>query len=1770
MNAQDSTSNGMPDDPTPEDHTPNDLWELHYGLLDEATEAALRERIATDEQLAADFENVKQQCDLLAEAARLEAPPVELKTPPADLAESIQQAATEEPSGTATSTTRSKPSPQRQSRKTWARPLNALVLAVAGVLVAVTGYSYFGAGGLFQPQNFKAQVEDLRDTQLRLVVAGPAELAPDAENTFHVTTTAVDGQPRQAPVKYRVVNGEGDIVVAGQTATDVHGVAFIRLPRGEVLGRGELKVETPGNAGEFTAPLKVKEVQRITHLSLDKTIYRPGETVLYRSLTLSRGGLRDSRELQVAYEVLGPNGAPISGSQLSGYTQRGVGNGVFNIQPNLPGGSYTLVVRSPQKEFEEQKKSFVVQKYRAPRLKKELEFTRDSYQPGDTVMADFAATRAEGGPAANAKLTIQAIVDGAPVALKQSAATTGANGAYQVQFDLPAEIENGVATLAVTVDDGGARETISKQVPINTGKYSVDFYPEGGEIVNGLNNRIYFHAYDPQNKPVHIEGTVVDRDGQAIAEVKTTHEGRGHFTVRPRKKQQYTLVVKQDDEEKRFDLPAPGEDQFLTLNTGAGIFEAGQPLLFTLQSKRDDAPIAVSATCRGVSIGRVSHIMTKNKPTLLKLPLPVNVAGVVRVTVYDYSVKPPKPIAERLVFRRPSQRLSITTSDVKEAYAPGDKVSVSVTVRNEQNQPQPSAVLGVAVVDDSVLNLADDKTAGMQTYFLLTSQIEKAEDLEDANFFLGPKPEAAAALDMLLGTQGWRKFVEKPAADVKAAGEDAGKGKLLAAAAGDSDAPALYDNLPEVQRGYLAGVSSLAMQRQADIRRLGLVCLAAGAGLILMLVILAIFKLSAGVRYWAPALAAATLVLAVGAWWTSAEVKTNGEVALAGFRSNLEPDVVSHSTAAELFASVEPNSGYDDFGIAHRWAGRRREFNEFDKLNLGDEIWLGAKVDHFYFDNRFGAGLDPVKLKRFDANDDIVAFAVKDLDFADHDFIPQLRNGRLFGEVEFAKRIAPVRQLMLFEDFERVAPQRYANPQGLTAIESAMKLSAARGDMNRLMQLSKLYEKAYDKLKLPVRQYAHKFKPGDDPAVRSDFTETVYWNPLLITDEKGQAKFEFELSAAVTSFNLKAAAHGNGRLGESSTQIVSRIPFSIEPKMPLELTAGDTVDLPVAVSNDSGGKLDIELAMEHSGLLTSENPSQAFALEAAKRDRRFFRLKAGNNPGEAFVELTGKGGKLSDAIRREVTIMPAGFPVEQSLAGRLKGQREILLRLPQSWTPGSLEASLSVYPSSLSQLQQGVEAILREPHGCFEQTSSSNYPNILALQYMQQHNIAAPEATRRAKELLKKGYEKLIGFESPKHGYEWFGGDPGHEALTAYGLMEFRDMSEVWDVDQKMVDRTAAWLLSRRDGDGGFLRNKRALDSFGGAPEEITNAYIVWALTESGRTDVDKELKATLKAASNSKDPYLIALAAGAALNIKKHAAAGNELLKKLAGLQEEDGHLTGTNGSITRSGGHSLTVETTALAALAWLKNEDFAENSDLAVQWLVDSRQGNGGFGSTQATVLALKALVEFADQNRRTTAAGEIVIRREGKVIDRRKFAEGEKGAIVMTGFVESLKPGDNDLSLSITGDNNLPFSLGVKYRTLKPANSDECPVRLTNTLAAGRVAAGETVMLDIELENITEKGQPMTTAITGIPAGLEANSKQLDELVEKGEIDYYELHGREIAFYWRSLAPKAKKTFSLPLVAEIPGSYTAPASRAYLYYTAEFKQWADPLEVTVERE
>lgn len=709
----------------------------------------------------------------------------------------------------------------------------------------------------------------------------------------------------------------------------------------------------------------------------------------------------------------------------------------------------------------------------------------------------------------------------------------------------------------------------------------------------------------------------------------------------------------------------------------------------------------------------------------------------------------------------------------------------------------------------------------------------------------------------------------------------------------------------------------------------------------------------------------------------------------------------------------------------------------------------------------------------------------------------------------------------------------------------------------------------------PVRVFPVPQYPANYSGPRTDFRETIYWNGNVKTSESGAADVSFVTSDAVTSFRATVeGVSAGGLLGTGAAVIQNKLPMTLDVHLPTEVTSGDLIRLPVTVANETDHDLDAQLAASFGKAFTLEqDPLKGGKLHLAAGEKKslYYPLRVVATDGEGNVDIALDARGLEDKLHKAIRVVPMGFPFEVSASGTASAGKVSRHELALDGAmPGSISATVTMYPSPLASMTQGMAAMIREPGGCFEQTSSTNYPNIMILGYLQANDAADPALIASATQKLDHGYKLLTGYETPEKGYEWFGKNPGHEALTAYGLMEFADMGKVYDVDKTMVERTAKWLDGRRDGKGGFKRSTEALDSFGRASETTTNAYIMWALAQAKRTaGMDKELAAQKELGGSTSDPYLLALASNT--NLITSPAEGKAMVKRLAAMQGKDGSFPGAKESITMSGGESLAIETTALATIAMLNANDGAYEGNVraAVDWLNGKRGGYGEWGNTQATILGLKALTAYAEHSRVMQAAGTATLIVNGKEAGTIAFDKGRKEALVWDNVAKLLTPGKNVLELRVDGGATLPYTMTVDYRSARPQSSANAKVSLATSIAKSNLKMGDGVKLHAHVENKTQNGVPMTLARVGIPGGLVYQTWQLKELKDKGLIDFYETRPREVVLYWRALAPSAKKDVDLDLLAQVAGSYEAPASSAYLYYTAEDKAWTAPVKVNVER-
>jgi uncharacterized protein YfaS (alpha-2-macroglobulin family) len=766
---------------------------------------------------------------------------------------------------------------------------------------------------------------------------------------------------------------------------------------------------------------------------------------------------------------------------------------------------------------------------------------------------------------------------------------------------------------------------------------------------------------------------------------------------------------------------------------------------------------------------------------------------------------------------------------------------------------------------------------------------------------------------------------------------------------------------------------------------------------------------------------------------------------------------------------------------------------------------------------------------------------------------------------------APVHKAMLNKQQTVLAEKEMQDIGFADQLQMAMDNNAVRGK-KRMIARGRVAAEPMSNFAY-VREFAHEVRKDRKSGDRVDFTETLYWNAGVKTDARtGEATVNFGLNDSVTTFRAFADGFAdNGAVGAANVGLESVQPFYAEAKLPLEITAGDKVLLPISLVNatatslgNAGVNIDLKGDFKLGDLLKSRAE-----IGAGDRVRWIQPINVGNGNGLKNFALTAKAGQYQDSVTRTISVKPKGFPIEVCYGGIIEPDKPITctIAIPQNVVTESLASNTAVYPTPLANLTEALQRMIQDPYGCFEQTSSTSYPLTMAQQYFLAHTGVNPKLIEESRQKLDAGYKRLIGFWCPDRGYEWFGHNPGHEALTAFGLLHFNDMSKVRTVDQNMIATTRSWLLKQKDGKGGFTRKVPSMHTWI-EDKDDSNAYITWALMETGApaAEMKPELACLKTSAEASANSYVTALAANA-LYLAGDKGEATKLMDRLATKQKPDGSVDGIQSSIVGSGGESLQVEGTALATLAWIREPAYTGRVEKSIKFLADSCKA-GRYGSTQATVLALRAIVAYDAQRARPKAPGKVRLYVDGQSIgDWVAFSEQTQGAIKLPDMTELLTPGNHKLELRMEGGSPMPYSLAVKYNALTPVSDKECKVDLSVKMAQDKLIEGTATEANATITNRTSDAIPTPVAIVGLPGGLEPRHDQLKELVKKGTIDAYEVLGRDVVLYWRSLPGNAKVEVPLSLIAAVPGSYTGPASRAYLYYTDEHKRWVDGVHVDI---
>lgn len=273
--------------------------------------------------------------------------------------------------------------------------------------------------------------------------------------------------------------------------------------------------------------------------------------------------------------------------------------------------------------------------------------------------------------------------------------------------------------------------------PSSSTTYDVNFYPEGGYLVPGFENRMTFKAMDSNGKSIDITGNIVDGSGNTVASITTSHDGMGLATFTPQAGITYQAIcLNEEIGEKSFELPQVRNDA-----TVLQVSNEGERVKIEAKgSQQNTAMIAVQQ--RGNLLATGFGSVTINPDTLP--------AGVVQALLMNDNGR---MLSERLFFVTGKQAPRAKLSSNQSSYDSRELVQASVDLSEFAFTDTIAGNFAVSVTDDRTI--APDSTTSILTDLLLQSDLQgRINNL--AWYF--ERSDRSKELDMLMMTQGWRRY----------------------------------------------------------------------------------------------------------------------------------------------------------------------------------------------------------------------------------------------------------------------------------------------------------------------------------------------------------------------------------------------------------------------------------------------------------------------------------------------------------------------------------------------------------------------------------------------------------------------------------------------------------------------------------------------------------------------------------------------------------------------------------------------------------------------------------------------------------------------------------------------------------------------------------------------------------------------------------------------------------------------------------------------------
>lgn len=1498
------------------------------------------------------------------------------------------------------------------------------------------------------------------------------------------------------------------------------------------------------------------------YIHTDKPLYFPGETIWFKAYLVSATNEISNISEYIHVNLISPKGDVAKTLKLK--ITQGCTFGDFTISQDMPGGMYNIEAYSIwMKNFDQQirfKRKLIVQKIVKPKLLLKLKFEKEAYGKSSEVIAKFEVKDLSNAPLINQE--IEYILNIAGAKYTSNKIFTDKKGETKIVFRLPGELNTSDVLLNVLVPHNGNIESISRSVPVILDNIDLQFLPEGGYLLSGSENKLAFKALNEFGKPADITAEIIDSEGSIVSRTESFHDGMGVLNFTPQKgKNYFARIVKPFVSDKKHEIPKAKQKGFvfsLAKNDSSEV-------KFNIYSQRTTSvKIVAKSSHKKITSKNIGLKKGWNEVIFNTKLFPI---GIVEFTLIN---ERQVPELERLVFINKCSDLNISIKTDKEQYLPREKVEVELTTTNNAGTAIPSN-LSVAVVDDKILSFADDKQDNILSYLLMSSYLKGI--VEKPNFYFDPKEEKAEkALDLVMLTNGWRSYFDIDTNESLSEQFKAEKNTTLSRVVTDRKKQPVKATVLILEQNNTRKAIRIETDEDGFFE----------------------FKILPGTSYVILAYNDANDQLSLSANLSQIYKKKQQE----SFKKETSLNITSKQKEYKL-ADRQSQNNPKRVSVKTGNQGLKTTLSE-DSQALDEVVCVGYGVST---KRNYTAAISSVKSEEILLTENpvyalqgrVAGVSIK------NDYAGNTDKIMIRGTGSLSANNAPLYIIdgVAFDPLSGNEIGDILSPENINSIEVIKDNSAAAiygsrasngvifinttgdywgyGQKNIKNRKTKkiAYEYVYnwDKQDYNIGRkfYMPQYISKKSIQTRNDFRQTIYWNPIIQTDEKGKAKFSFYNSDAITSYKVITEGIGyNGLPGRNEHNYSIQKPLSIDIKLPAYLSAGDTVMIPMIVSNNTTENVNINIDYQFpDGFKMFSSREDSVCIIAQKGYTQYIKVIPTKEISHSNIEIKVKSADLEDVISKEATVLSPLFPKSLSFSG--SESKTFNFSMNEKIARQTLSANFTFYYDIIGDVMNGIESIMREPHGCFEQVSSTAYPNVLAYKYLKESGKLSHDIEKRAMGYIKRGYKKLAAYETKQNGFEWYGGTPPHEVLSAYGVMQFIEMKEIYSgVDDEMIKRTVNWLMSRKNGLGGFKQN-RGRYGFSSAPQNVNNAYIVYALSHKGiNASIEKEYDATFAEAIKTKDPYRLALLATASFNMDKMEKYNKAIEILISNVSWNQLSHMNVENSITRSYGSSLQIETAAFISLSLMHTNKHFDKVQKCIDFILENRK-YGRFGNTQATTMALKALIEYTKiqhQNILQSNTNSIVLNINGHEIK----TNGENindGMLKISNLEKYIASGQQ--SVEVLFQNNemkVPYSFDLNWKTQLPESTSACPIELNTEITNSKVKLGETVRMNIELSNKLNKGVPMTTSIIGIPSGCSLQIWQLEELKKQNAFAYYEIINNYLVCYWRELGPNQTKSIKLDLKTEIKGSYTAAASSSYLYYADDYKNWVKGTSICIE--